>query len=121
MKTQSFKKQNCHYIFEVFEICNTPESDAEVVQPLRAGDQIMVQQYRRILSSPGITSLPFPENAAEAFAGVRLNTGIRPPDAIQLAIASVAGCDLFLTSDERLVKAIVPGIHFITSFEKAPF
>ncbi len=92
-----------------------------LVQPLRAGDQIMVQQYRRILSSPGITVLPFLENAAEAFARVRLNTSIRPPDAIQLATASVAGCDLFLTNDERLVKAIVPGIHFITSFEKAPF
>ena len=92
-----------------------------LVQPLRAGDQTMAQQYRRILNAPGITVLPFLENAAEVFARVRLNKSIRPPDAIQLATASVAGCDLFLTNDERLVKAIVPGIHFITSFEKAPF
>ncbi len=92
-----------------------------LVQPLRAGDDFMVQQYRRILSSPGITVLPFLEDAAETFARVRLNKSIRPPDAIQLATASIAGCDLFLTNDERLVKAIVPGIHFITSFEKAPF
>jgi predicted nucleic acid-binding protein len=92
-----------------------------LVQPLRAGDQTMAQQYRRILNAPGITVLPFLENAAEAFARVRLNKSIRPPDAIQLATAGVAGCDLFLTNDERLVKAIVPGIHFITSFEKAPF
>jgi predicted nucleic acid-binding protein len=92
-----------------------------LVQPLRAGDRTMAQQYRRILNAPGITVLPFLENAAEAFARVRLNKSIRPPDAIQLATAGVAGCDLFLTNDERLVKAIVPGIHFITSFEKAPF
>jgi predicted nucleic acid-binding protein len=73
------------------------------------------------LSAPGVTVLPFLENAAEAFARVRLDRTIRPPDAIQLATASQAGCDLFLTNDERLMRAIIPGIQFITSFEKAPF
>jgi predicted nucleic acid-binding protein len=74
-----------------------------------------------ILRSPGITVLPFLENAAEAFARIRRDKNIKPPDAIQLAIAAVAGCDLFLTNDERLMSVTVPGIHFITSFEKAPF
>lgn len=92
-----------------------------LVQPMRLGDRQMVQTYRRILHSPGISLLPFLEDAAETFARIRLDKGIRPPDAIQLATASAAGCDLFLTNDERLVKAFVPGIHFITSFEKAPF
>jgi predicted nucleic acid-binding protein len=92
-----------------------------LVQPMRAGDQLMVQRYRRILRSPGISVLPFLESAAETFARVRLDKGIRPPDAIQLATAATAGCDLFLTNDDRLTKALVPGIHFITSFEKAPF
>lgn len=92
-----------------------------LVQPLRAGDQKTADQYRRLLSAPGVTVLPFLENAAEAFARVRLDRTIRPPDAIQLATASQAGCDLFLTNDERLMRAIIPGIQFITSFEKAPF
>jgi predicted nucleic acid-binding protein len=92
-----------------------------LVQPMRAGDHSLVQRYRQILRGPGITVLPFLENVAEAFARVRIDPGIRPPDAIQLATAGTAGCDLFLTNDERLMRAIVPGIHFITSFEKAPF
>jgi predicted nucleic acid-binding protein len=92
-----------------------------LVQPMRAGDQTMVQRYRGILRSPGISVLPFLEDAAETFARVRLDKTIRPPDAIQLATAATAGCDLFLTNDEALMKAIVPGIHFITTFEKAPF
>jgi predicted nucleic acid-binding protein len=92
-----------------------------LVQPTRVGDQMMVQSYRRILRGPGITILPFLENAAEAFARVRLDKTVRPPDAIQLATTAVAACDLFLTNDERLTRVIVPGIHFITSFDKAPF
>jgi predicted nucleic acid-binding protein len=92
-----------------------------LVQPMRAGDPLLVQRYRQILRGPGITVLPFLESAAEAFARVRRDQGIRPPDAIQLATAGTAGCDLFLTNDERLKRAVVPGIQFITSFEKAPF
>ncbi len=92
-----------------------------LVQPMRAGDQALVQRYRMILHSPGITVLPFLENAAEVFAMIRRDKTIKPPDAIQLATAAIAGCDLFLTNDERLMSVAVPGIHFITSFEKAPF
>jgi predicted nucleic acid-binding protein len=92
-----------------------------LVRPMREGDRALAQRYRRILRSPGITVLPFLEDAAEAFASIRMDKSIKPPDAIQLATAATAGCDLFLTNDERLMKASVPGIHFITSFDKAPF
>lgn len=91
-----------------------------LVQPMRAGDQVLVQKYRRLLRSPGISVLPFLEGSAEAFARIRLDKNIKPPDAIQLATAATFGCDLFLTNDERLMGLAVPGIHFITSFEKAP-
>lgn len=92
-----------------------------LVQPIRAGDRALVQRYRMILRSPGITVLPFIENAAEAFARIRGDKSIKPPDAIQLATAATAGCDLFLTNDQRLMSITIPGIHFITSFEQAPF
>jgi predicted nucleic acid-binding protein len=92
-----------------------------LVQPMRDGDFALVQSFKRILRSPGITVLPFLDNAAEIFAKLRADKNIKPPDAIQLATAAVAGCDLFLTNDERLRSVVVPGIHFITSFEKAPF
>ena len=91
-----------------------------LVMPLRQGDFGLAQRYRQIFRGPGIAILPFVEQAAEAFARIRIRGSIRPPDAIQLATAGTAGCDLFLTNDDRLQGITVPGIHFITTFEKAP-
>lgn len=92
-----------------------------LVMPMRNGDLALAQQYRRIFRGRGITLLPFLETSAEAFARIRIDKRIKAPDAIHLATAGTAGCDLFLTNDERLAGVVVPGIHFITSFEKAPF
>jgi predicted nucleic acid-binding protein len=103
------------------EVLTSAMSVGEVlVAPLRNGDFALAQRYRQIFRGRGISVLPFAEQAAEAFARIRTNGSIRPPDAIQLATAASAGCDLFLTNDDRLHGIAVPGIHFITSFEKAP-
>lgn len=103
------------------EILTSVMSLGEVlVAPFSKGDVALAQRYRRIFHGPGITVLPFLEPAAEAFARIRMQRAIKPPDAIQLATAGTAGCDLFLTNDERLTGVTVPGVHFITSFEKAP-
>jgi predicted nucleic acid-binding protein len=104
------------------EILTSVMSLGEVlVTPLARGDLALAQRYRQLFRSAGITVLPFVEQAAEAFARIRIRGSIRPPDAIQLAIAGTAGCDLFLTNDERLQGITVAGIQFITSFERAPF
>lgn len=104
------------------EILTSVMSLGEIlVMPLRKSDFALAQQYRRIFHGQGITLLPFLESSAEAFARIRMDSKIKPPDAIHLATAGTAGCDLFLTNDERLMGVLVPGIQFITSFEKAPF
>ncbi|MGO8759126.1 MAG: type II toxin-antitoxin system VapC family toxin [Terracidiphilus sp.] len=103
------------------ELLTSVMSLGEVLMtPLRNGDLALAQRYRRIFRGPGIAMLPFAEQAAEAFARIRIRGSIRPPDAIQLATAGTAGCDLFLTNDDRLLGITVPGIQFIASFEKAP-
>lgn len=103
------------------EILTSVMSLGEVlVMPLRNGNHALAQRYRQIFHSPGVTVLPFIERASEAFALLRADGRIKLPDAIQLATAATAGCDLFLTNDERLTGAKVPGIQFITSFDKAP-
>ena len=88
--------------------------------PLQRGDHVLVHRYRQIFKGKGIAVLPFTDSAAEAFARLRAQETVPLADAIQLAIAGAAGCDLFLTCDDRLQGFAVPGIHFIASFEKAP-
>lgn len=102
------------------EVLTSVMSVGEVlVSPLKNGDHALAQRYRQIFRGRGVTVLPFVEPAAEGFARIRL-MGVKPPDAIQLATAATSGCDLFLTNDDRLLGVTVPGIQFISSFEKAP-
>lgn len=102
------------------EVLTSVMSLGEVlVGPLKNGDHALAQRYRQIFRGRGISVLPFLEPAAEIFARSRL-AGVKAPDAIQLATAASNGCDLFLTNDDRLQGVTVPGIQFISSFEKAP-
>lgn len=66
------------------------------------------------------TLIPFDLAAAEQFAVIRSDRGIKAPDAIQLACAAVGGCDLFVTNDERLSRRIVPGVPIISSLRNVP-
>ncbi len=89
-----------------------------LVKPLEAGDQALARHYEQVIASTA-TVLPFDQAAALAFAMVRQDRSIRPADAFQLACASVAGVDLFITNDRRLARKIVPGVHFIQSLSSA--
>lgn len=63
--------------------------------------------------------LPFDASCALRYAQIRADRTIKSPDAIQLACASSAGVDLFITSDDRLSRKHVPGVKFISSLERA--
>jgi len=43
------------------------------------------------------------------------------PTAIQLACASVAGTDLFVTNDNRLSGLVVSGVTFVTGIDRVPY
>jgi predicted nucleic acid-binding protein len=66
----------------------------------------------------GATVLPFDARAAGRFAEIRAAWPISASDAIQLACASVANCDLFVTNDDRLNHTRVPGVHFVQSLQR---
>ena len=91
-----------------------------LVRPVEAGDETLARRYEQSITAAA-TVLPFDRAAAAAFAGIRRDRSIAPPDAIQLACASVAGVDMFITNDLRLSRQVVPGIHFIQSFANAAF
>ena len=87
------------------------------VKPMEVGDEDLMRRYEQVIGT-GATVLPFDLRAAPRFAEIRRDRSIRAPDAIQLACASAAGTDLFITNDERLSRKNIQGIHFIQSFEK---
>ena len=91
-----------------------------LVKPVETRNHILEQKYRALLDAPTVTVLPFDRKAGDVFSVIRQNRSIKAPDAIQLATAASAQCDLFITNDERLSKAIVSGIQFIVSMDRAP-
>ena len=89
-----------------------------LVKPMEAGDQELQQRYENLITA-GATVLLFDARAAPRFAEIRRDRSIRAPDAIQLACASTAGVDLFITNDDRLSRKRVRGIHFIQPLDNA--
>ena len=87
-----------------------------LVRPMEAGDDDLMHRYEQAIAA-GATVLSFDAHAAPRFAAIRRDRSIRAPDAIQLACASAAGTDLFVTNDERLSRKNIRGIHFIQSLE----
>lgn len=99
-------------------IASTLSLGEVLVKPREAGDSALCQQYEAILLQH-TELISFDEEAAKLYAEIRQDRTIRAPDAIQLACASRARVDLFITNDERLSRASVPGIQFISSLNRA--
>ncbi|MGH9201589.1 MAG: type II toxin-antitoxin system VapC family toxin, partial [Vicinamibacterales bacterium] len=90
-----------------------------LVKPLAAGNAKWAERYEKLLDTPGVSVVGFDRSCARIYATIRQDKTVRPPDAIQLACAANARCDLFITNDDRLSRKIVPGIQFIASLEQA--
>ena len=88
-----------------------------MVQPVEHKNESVLGDLERAIPS-GATVLPFDARAARRFAEIRAAWQISASDAIQLACASVANCDLFVTNDDRLNHTRVPGVHFIQSLQR---
>ena len=89
-----------------------------LVKPLESGNGTLAQRYEELITTGAIV-VPFDLSIASRFAEVRQDRSIRAPDAIQLACASVAKTDLFITNDDRLSRKNVKGIQFIQSLDVA--
>jgi predicted nucleic acid-binding protein len=102
------------------ELLTSAMTQAEVlVKPLAAEDLAWADRYEKMLDTPGVSVLAFDRGCARIYARLRRDPTLKPPDAIQLACASNARCDLFITNDNRLSRKIVPGIQFIASLDQA--
>lgn len=91
-----------------------------LTKPIRENRNDLAELYEQALNSPGIETLAFDRGAARTYARIRMDKTIKAPDAIQLAVAAVSKCDLFVTNDQRLNKKVIPGIQFISALEHVP-
>lgn len=90
-----------------------------LVKPVERRDEELTRKYIDVIATASI-AIDFDVRAARIYAGLRGNRSLRPPDAIQLACAAVAGVDLFITNDSRLHSMQVEGIQFIVPLARAP-
>jgi len=90
-----------------------------LVKPTSLGDESLCRQYERVLSSTALI-IPFDRKVSRHYADIRSKTRVKGPDAVQLACASAAGVDLFVTNDHRLQGEQVDGVQFIVALDQVP-
>ena len=72
------------------------------VGPVRAGDAFLLQAFDSFFSAAGVGVIPITSAAWDRATTIRAKHGFRALDAIHLATAAEAGCDIFLTNNKRL-------------------
>jgi predicted nucleic acid-binding protein len=76
-----------------------------LVVPYRAGDRSLADRYEQLLTrSRGIRVFDLSRDQLRYAAQLRAATGVKTPDALQLAAAIASGCSAFVTNDRRIPK-----------------
>ena len=76
--------------------------------PAKTGDRRALQDYELYLTRfPNLRIMPLDVALARETALVRGETGLRTPDAVQVAAARLAGADAIVTHDRRWVGRVV--------------
>ena len=75
--------------------------------PAQAGDRRAMQDYELYLTNfPNPSLIPLDNSLAREVALVRAETGLRMPDAIQIAAARNSGADAIVSNDRRWSKKV---------------
>jgi predicted nucleic acid-binding protein len=83
-----------------------------LVVPYRAGDVQLAERYELLLTrSRGVRMVDITRDQLRAAAQLRAATGMKTPDALQIAAALSAECLTFLTNDRGLPG--VPGLRIV--------
>jgi predicted nucleic acid-binding protein len=83
-----------------------------LVVPYRAGDLPLAERYEALLTrGRGLRLVDLDRALLRAAAQLRAATGVRTPDALQLAAALGARCTAFLTNDRAL--PTIPGLRVL--------
>ncbi|HEX8209073.1 MAG TPA: PIN domain-containing protein [Longimicrobium sp.] len=83
-----------------------------LVVPYRAGNLPLANRYEALLNrSRGVRLREIDRALLRAAAQLRATTGVRTPDALQLAAALAEGCTTFVTNGRRLPS--IPGLRIL--------
>jgi predicted nucleic acid-binding protein len=83
-----------------------------LVVPFRTGNLDFAVRYENLITgSRGVRVMDVTRGQLKTAAQLRAATGVKTPDALQLAAALGAGCRSFLTNDRRL--PAIPGLRVI--------
>ena len=83
-----------------------------LVVPYRVGDVQLAKRYELLLTrSRGVHMVDVTRDQLRAAAQLRAATGMKTPDALQIASALSAECRTFLTNDRRL--PAVPSLRIV--------
>ena len=83
-----------------------------LVVPYRSGNHLLAERYEALLTrSRGLRVAEISRDHLRAAAQLRATTGVKTPDALQLAAAMAAGCSSFLTNDRDL--PAIPGLRIV--------
>lgn len=91
-----------------------------LVVPFREDNVSLARSYESLLvGSRGLTLVPLETPVLRTAAELRARTGVKTPDALQLAAALHARCRAFLTNDRRLPE--IPGleIHLLSDLARS--
>ncbi len=92
-------------------LCSSPLVYAEVlVGPTATGDTDAVEALKEFFHSAEVSMSPFTTEAASTFAALRAS-GIKAPDAMNLATATHSGVDLFVTMTNVCTRLLSPACH----------
>ena len=92
-----------------------------ITKPKQLKNAMLERSYLNFFSGGSVELVGFSLDAAERYGDIRSRQRIRPADAIQLACASAARTDLFVTNDNRLSGLVVAGVTFVTGIERVPY
>ena len=75
-----------------------------LVVPYRANNRSSINAFWEVIKDCPIDLYPITQPIAEKAAEIRAAYKFRTMDSLQLAVACMEGCDLFLTNDKQLQK-----------------
>jgi uncharacterized protein len=103
-------------------LCTSVFSIGEVLTgPRKRGSQSTVDAMKRFFASGNVEVLPFTKEAADRYSIIRAANRVGQADGIHLATAALAGADVFITNDAKLLRLQIPGIQFIVGLDTQLF